>query len=345
MSNITIIGAGMMGSAMSLPASDNGHRVTIVGTHLDGGIIAHAKKTGEHLTMHRPLPEGVEFLPVESLERAARDADLVIGGVSSFGVDWFAEYAVPRIPEHVPILSVTKGLLDMPDGRLRSFPDLLREVDGGKHTFCAVGGPCTSYELADRRHSAVAFCGDDINALERMRSMLRTDYYHISLSTDVIGVECAVAMKNAYALAVSLAIGMIEAEEGEGATLAYNPQAALFGQSVREISKILALTGSGAQNIVYAAGDLYVTIFGGRTRRLGTLLGRGLSFAEAMERLSGVTLESVVIAERTIRAVEARAQAGDADKGDFPLLFHIGKLLSGATDVPIPWDAFEVVEA
>ena len=345
MSNITIIGAGMMGSAMSLPARDNGHRVVIVGTHLDGELIEYAKKTGGHLTMNRPLPRDVEFLKLESLERAVRDADLVICGVSSFGVEWFAEYAAPRIPAHIPILSVTKGLLDMPNGTLRSFPDFLREADGGRHSFSAIGGPCTSYELADRRHSAVVFCGYDIETLKRMRSMLRTDYYHISLSGDVIGVECAVAMKNAYALAVSLAIGMIEREEGEGATLAYNPQAALFGQSVREISRILALVGGGAQNIVYAAGDLYVTIFGGRTRRLGALLGYGLPFAEAMERLSGITLESVVIAERTIRAVEARALAGDADKRDFPLLFHIGKLLSGETGVPIPWEAFETVEA
>ena len=36
------------------------------------------------------------------------------------------------------------------------------------------------------------------------------DYYHISLSTDVVGVECAVAMKNAYALGVSLAVGLAE---------------------------------------------------------------------------------------------------------------------------------------
>ena len=35
MSIITIIGAGMMGSAMSIPASDNGHEVRLVGTPLD----------------------------------------------------------------------------------------------------------------------------------------------------------------------------------------------------------------------------------------------------------------------------------------------------------------------
>ena len=29
---------------------------------------------------------------------------------------------------------------------------------------------------------------------------MATDYYHISLSTDVIGIEGAVALKNGYAL-------------------------------------------------------------------------------------------------------------------------------------------------
>lgn len=344
MKKIVIIGAGMMGSAMSVPARDNGHSVAIVGTHLDDAIIAHAKETGAHLTMKRALPDGITYYPIESLEEALCDAELVIGGVSSFGVDWFAEKIVPRIPRGVPILSVTKGLQDTPDGTLRAFPDILRESCGSGHSFNAIGGPCTSYELADRRQTTVTFCGDDMDTLRALRRMLETDYYHISLSTDVIGVECAVAMKNAYALAVTLAVGMAEKELGEGATLPYNPQAALFGQSVREISKILALLGGGPQNIVYAAGDLYVTIFGGRTRRLGTLLGRGLSVHEALARLSGVTLESVVIAERTVRAIKARVESGKADGAEYPLLFHIGKLLSGATGVTIPWAHFEVEE-
>jgi glycerol-3-phosphate dehydrogenase (NAD(P)+) len=39
MSIITIVGAGMMGSAMSFPARDNGHQVRLVGTPLDRDII------------------------------------------------------------------------------------------------------------------------------------------------------------------------------------------------------------------------------------------------------------------------------------------------------------------
>ena len=341
MGTITIIGAGMMGSAMSVPARDRGHEVRIVGTPLDGDIITHALKTGRHLSMKRDLPEGVLFYQFSEAEEALRGADLVIGGVSSFGIDWFTREAVPLISGGVPVLMVTKGLLNHPDGSLETFPHYLSRMTGMKHSFCAVGGPCTSYELADRQHSAVVFCGEDHSALSVLREALRTDYYHISLSGDVIGVECAAAMKNAYALAVSLAIGLHEKEHRQGGVPAYNPQAALFGQSVREIRRLLKLVGGKDENIVYAAGDLYVTVFGGRTRRLGTLLGSGLTISQALEQLEGITLESFVIAGRTVSALKALAQRDRADILDFPLLMHIGKLLEGSCTVNIPWSAFE----
>ena len=339
---IAIVGAGMMGSAMSVPLADNGHAVRIVGTHLDREIIEHARLHGSHLTMQRPLPKGIAYYQIETLEEALQGVDVVIGGVSSFGVDWFAEHVLPKIPTHIPILSVTKGLKNLPDGTLLPFPQVLAEACPMGHSLNAIGGPCTSYELADRQHSNVAFCGKNMETLRFLKGLLETDYYHVSLSTDVVGVECAVAMKNAYALGVSLAIGLSEKENGQGATLAYNPQAALFGQSIREMSSLLALIGGGAENIVYAAGDLYVTIFGGRTRKLGSLLGHGLSFDEALAQLEGVTLESVSIATRTVAAVEALSLSGKARKEEFPLLMHIGRLLSGATGVPIPWTTFEV---
>ncbi len=341
---IVIIGAGMMGSALSIPACDNGNTVRIVGTHLDRAIIDHARIHHEHPAMKRKLPDNITYYQIEDIEKALEGADLVIGGVSSFGVDWFAETILPLIPESVPILSVTKGLLDLPDGTLLTFPQVYKQRTAKQLSFNAIGGPCTSYELADRRHSAVTFCGDDPAILRQLKAMLETDYYHISISTDVIGVECAVAMKNAYALGVTLAVGMIEKEEGEGCTQAYNPQAAIFGQSVREMSKILKLIGGKEQNIVYAAGDLYVTIFGGRTRKLGTLLGRGLSFSQAMAELSGITLESVSIATRTIRAMEALAQRGVVRREEFPLLNHVGKLLREEKTDGVPFEQFEVEE-
>ena len=343
MSVITIIGAGMMGSAMSLPARDNGHTVRIVGTHLDREIITHAKKHGEHLTMRRPLPEGVSYYQIDDIQEALLNTDVIICGVSSFGVDWFLNTVVPLIPDGVPVLSVTKGLLDREDGTLETFPDYYTRKTGGSLSFNAIGGPCTSYELADRRHSAVAFCGYDPAILKRLKALLETEYYHISLSTDITGVECAVAMKNAYALGVTLAVGMVEREDGVGCTPAYNPQAALFGQSVREMALILSYAGGGAENIVYGAGDLYVTVFGGRTRKLGTLLGRGMPFPKAMKELSGITLESVAITRRLISAVTRAASLGKLERDQFPLLMHVGDLLAEKPTGGIPFAHFETI--
>ena len=97
MKRITIIGAGMMGSAMSIPARDNGREVHLVGTPLDDAIIAHARETHTHLTMQRPLPEGVAFYRFDEVRTALAGADVVICGVSSFGVDWFLQEALPLI--------------------------------------------------------------------------------------------------------------------------------------------------------------------------------------------------------------------------------------------------------
>ncbi len=339
MSIITVVGSGMMGSAITIPAWENGHEIRLVGTHLDREIIHHAKKTGEHLTMKRKLPQGYKYYQIEELNSAITGADLLVGGVSSFGVDWFMDTILPQIPPSLPVLSVTKGMQDMEDGVLAPYPYLYEERFKNLR-FYAVGGPCTSYELADRDQTHVCFCGRDMEELKKIKALFEGTYYHISLSLDVVGVECAVAMKNAYALAVTLAVGLSEKREGQGA-LHYNSQAALFGQSVAEMSKLLALCGGGGDKIVYGAGDLYVTVFGGRTRKIGTLLGRGLSFEEAMRELDGVTLESIVIATRTARAVRRLLEAGKAKSKDFPLLLHVDEIINGGKPVDIPWSSFE----
>lgn len=342
MSIITIVGAGMMGSAMSFPARNNGHEVRLVGTHLDRDIIDYAIQRGCHLTLKRRLPEGIKYYQIEELNSALQNTDLVVSGVSSFGVDWFSDNILPMLPEKLPVLSVTKGMIHAGQGVLVPYPHYYEQ----RHpdltlSMCAVGGPCTSYELADRDHTEVCFCGNDIGTLRRLKSIFETSYYHISLSTDVIGVECAVAMKNAYALGVSLAIGLSERSEGIGGREHYNSQAALFGQSTKEMRRLLKLTGGGDGNIVLGAGDLYVTVFGGRTRKIGTLLGRGLSFDDAMAQLGGITLESIVIAKRTAAAIRAKIYAGTVSYYDFPLLLHIDDIISNGAKVDIPWKSFE----
>jgi glycerol-3-phosphate dehydrogenase (NAD(P)+) len=180
-----------------------------------------------------------------------------------------------------------------------------------------------------------------MEVLRMIKSAMATDYYHISLSDDVVGVESAVALKNGYALGIALTIGVNQKNFGLDSEIHFNSQAAVFGQSIREMQKLLTLQGAGGlDNLVLGAGDLYVTVYGGRTRLIGILLGRGLSMEEAKAQLQGVTLESLVVAGRVAEAVRVKAARGLADLKEFPLLLHIDEIVSNNAPVDIPWEAF-----
>ena len=344
MAVITIVGAGMMGSALAFPARENGNEVRLVGTPLDREIIETCLKTNRHPKFEKDFPADVQYYQIEDLELALEKADLVIGGVSSFGVEWFGDYVLPKIGEEIPVLSVTKGLWDTEEGKLLSYPDVWKkkmENIGKKLSLNAIGGPCTSYELVAHDQTEVAFCGEDIAILRRLKKWMETDYYHISVTTDVLGIESAVALKNGYALGIALTIGLNQKEFGIDSPLHYNSQAAVFGQAFKEMYKLLELQGAWSlENIAVGTGDLYVTVYGGRTRLVGILLGRGMDIDEAKEALNGVTLESLVVAKRVARAVRIKAAKGEANLADFPLLMHVDEILSEKKAVQIPWEAF-----
>jgi len=334
----------MMGSALAFPARENGNEVRLVGTPLDREIIDTCRATNHHPKFVKDFPAGIIYYQIEELEEAIEGTDFIICGVSSFGVDWFRDEILPKLHDNIPVISVTKGLMNTSDGDLLTYLDIWQEkLDslGKKIPLNAIGGPCTSYELVAHDQTEVSFCGRDLSILRMIKSAMETDYYHISLSTDIVGVESAVALKNGYALGIALTIGLNQKEFGVDSELHFNSQAAIFGQSVREMYKLLKLQGANDfDNLVLGAGDLYVTVYGGRTRLVGILLGRGLNIDEAKTELKGVTLESLVVAERVAKAVRLKAQKGLASIDDFPLLMHIDEIISQKKAVNIPWDEF-----
>ena len=343
MKKVTIIGAGMMGSALAFPAAENGHEARLVGTHLDCDIIDGCKTKNQHPKFDRPFPKGVRYYYFEEWKTAVEGADFVICGVSSFGVDWFLNEILMNLDPSIPVLSVTKGLINLENGDLISYPDYWQaelKKKGIEREVCAIGGPCTSYELVFHDNTEVAFCGKNTADLKMMKATLATDYYHISLTNDVIGLEAAVALKNAYALGVAMTIGLVNRDLGANAGLHYNSQAGAFYQAAREMMQLLEMFKASEDCKIIGIGDLYVTVYGGRTRKVGILLGEGKTYEEAMEILAGVTLESLVVARRVAKAIYKRAETGKVDISRFPMLTHVNDVLDNGKDAHLPWDAF-----
>ena len=284
----------------------------------------------------------MEYFQFEEVAEALKNTDLIICGVSSFGVDWFAEQVLPILPARVPVLSVTKGLLCQDDGSLICYPDFWQkklDLLGKDNEFCAIGGPCTSYELVAHDQTLVAFCGKNMETLKSLKKMMNTEYYHIITSTDVIGIESAVALKNGYALGVALTIGENFKRCGKE-ELHYNSQAAVFLQASREIRKLISMMNGSEDSYFVGVGDLYVTVYGGRTRKVGILLGEGNTIDDALEKLQGVTLESLVVAGRVAKALRIQADQGKINLKDFPLLLHVDSIVTNREPVNIPWEEF-----
>ena len=75
MAVITIVGAGMMGSALAFPARENGNEVRLVGTHLDREVIDECIKTDKHPKFTKKFPEVVGIL----LNVNKDDTNVVLG--------------------------------------------------------------------------------------------------------------------------------------------------------------------------------------------------------------------------------------------------------------------------
>lgn len=346
MSNVTIVGSGLMGSAMAWPLSDNGHHVRLVGTHLDTEIIASCKEKRWHPRLRRRLPDNVKPYFIEELPQALEGVNLIVSGVSSPGVHWIGRTLSPHLKPGMKILAITKGLEATPEGNLRILPDVLAsELPAAllsKITLAAVGGPCIAGELAGRRQTCVYFTSRDGAALPGLRQMFKTSYYHVFLSTDIVGVEACVALKNAFTLGVGLAGGMLDRLGGpdEADAQNFNPAAALFGASAREMTRLVSLLGGNPDKVVSlpGIGDQYVTCAGGRTVRLGRLLGKGLTYEQARAEMAGETLESAFVVAQIAKALPGLEKRGLLGRDELPLMRCLCRIITGSGPLDIDFD-------
>ena len=328
MYKIAILGAGFMGTATAWPLSDNGHEVRLIGTHLDKDIIASCKQDGFHPRLKRQLPPRVTPYFLDEIETALQDVDFIVSGVNSKGVRWIGRTLAPLLKPGDRVIAVTKGLEADDMGNLLVLPDVLRselpEDIREKVSLAAIGGPCIAGELAGRRQSCVYFGCRELETVQFLAQAFRTDYYHVWTTNDLIGLETAVAMKNAYATGVGIALGVLEKSGGidEAGAHMHNLSAALFAQGCIEMQRMLELVGATTA-FAYGlpgAGDLYVTAMGGRSILLGKILGEGTPYKQAVQIMDGETLEAALIVQQMAKALPKLEQQGKITPQQMPFM-------------------------
>lgn len=347
MSTVAVLGAGVMASALTMPARDNGHEVHLIGTHLDDEIVDSIQASGVHPVLGLKLDAGVVAHHFADIAAGFESADVVMVGVNSFGIDWAGEQLARHLRPGQKVLVVTKGLQAGPDGTLGILPRVLQRAVGSladQVTWSAIVGPCIAGELAMRRPSCVVFSGEDRDSIEFLANLYRTDYYHVWTSTDFVGHEVGAATKNVFAFAAGFAEGILQSVgEPTSPYVMFNYSAALFAQGNREIHQYIRLlggdpaTGDGLGGV----GDMYVTCLGGRNVRAGTYVGRGIPFSQVRDvHMKGITLEGVAAIGVIGAALEKLTTRGVIAAEDFPLTRFLFDVVAHDAPLQIPWSSF-----
>ncbi len=348
MSTVSILGSGIMASALSFPLTDNGHEVRLVGTHLDREIIDSIKESGVHPGLELKLSESVQAYQLEEAEEAFEGADVAMSGVNSFGVRWASEQFASLLKPGMMVLAVTKGMEANGNGNLSILPEVLAKQvpqDIREQTsWSAIVGPAIAGEVAVRRDTCVTFTGENVGVLKTLGETFRTDHYHVWTDTDFIGCEACAAIKNCYAFGAGFMDGILDQKnEQEAKYRNYNYGAALFAQAARELGQWMKLLGGKPETPYGLAGvgDMFVTSMGGRNVKAGRFVGAGVPFSEVQnERMKGATLEGVAAIRVIGGALEKLTERGEVAEEDFPLMRHLYAVVAKDKPLNMPWEKF-----
>ena len=311
MLKIAVLGAGVMATALTFPAVENGNDVRLIGTHLDDEIIDSIQATREHPVLELKVDERVKAYHFADAAEAVEGADVIMSGVNSFGVDWAGEQLAKLAKPGQTILCVTKGMQADEDGTLHILPDVLKKHMGdlaNEVHWAAIVGPSIAGELAVHRNTCVVFCGEEQKVLDRLAAAYRTDYYHVWTSTDFIGHEVGACMKNIFAFGGGFAAGMLEkAGQTDARYVMYDYTAALFGEGARELKQMVSF----------------------------------MPFSEIRNvKMKGITLEGVAAIGVVGEAIGKMTERGAIAETDFPLVRALYEIVAHDAPLDLPWEKF-----
>jgi glycerol-3-phosphate dehydrogenase (NAD(P)+) len=221
-----------------------------------------------------------EFItPSDDINAVVRDAEIVILAMPSAFFKKFLEPLSESLANKI-VVSAVKGII--PGDYLTIVEHMNRYYDVPMENLAVVTGPSHAEEVGQCQLSYLTVASESSTTAERVRNVLANDFFRCSVSNDVLGVEAAAIMKNIYALAVGMAVGLRYGDNFLAVLIA-----GCSAEMKRFIDEAVPLENRDINAAAYM-GDLLVTCYSplSRNRRLGTLLGKGCSVKSALNEMT-----------------------------------------------------------
>jgi len=275
--NISIIGDGGWGTALSVVLTNNGHKVTVWGPFPD--YIDAVIKNRENKT-YLPgvkLPDKIKW--TGDRKYAVENPDLIVLAVPTKYFRQVLESFAGLMPAGCPVLSVSKGLDQKTHKRMTQ---ITSEITG-ERPVAALSGPSHAEEVARNIPTAIVAASEDQAFCREIQKIFTNRYFRVYTADDVAGVELGGALKNIVAIAVGVSDGL-----GFGD----NTRAALITRGLAEITRLGCAYGAKAATFagLSGMGDLITTCTSrhSRNRAVGERLGKGEKIDDILRSMKQV---------------------------------------------------------
>jgi len=310
MKKILIIGGGAMGSAFSIPCLENSNSVTITEPYSKIFIRNLSSKNKFHSALKIKLPKKLRFRKFSN-DLLREKFDLIVIALSLTGIDFIGKQ-LKNLNIKSPILVLTKGLkYEKKKKKILTISEQLKK-NYNVSNISVLKGPCLAKELARKDQTSVVIANKNIQIAKSIGKLISTKYYLTEYSKDVVGIEVCSAIKNIYAMVI-------------GAGQSLNSSSNLFQKSILEMKYLIKYFKGRDDTIsgLAGVGDLYVSAAGGRNSKMGSYLGKGLTFKSAKKRfMPNDTVEGEQLAREIAPFIFQKI-----NKKKIPLMIHLLKAI------------------
>ena len=292
--DITIVGDGGWGTALSLVLLEAGHRVLMWSPFVEHVQEFERQHENTMFLPGVPLPDELRF--TTNVDQAVSRAQMLVCALPTLYMRSCLRRFVGKCRAEVPIVSVAKGI---ENGTLMRGSEIAADVLG-QARIAVLCGPSHAEEVARRLPTSIVASSREPELASVVQRTFMTERFRVYTNPDMTGVELGASVKNVVAIAGGICDGL-----GFGD----NSKAALITRGLAEITRLGC--AMGAERATFAGltglGDLITTCVSpfGRNRHVGEQIGKGKSLEQIIDDMHGQVAEGVRTTE-SVRALAVR---------------------------------------
>lgn len=317
MKTALVIGGGAFGTSIASILSNNFEKVFVKVRSQD--VYDGMKLHHENSVYLKGLPLAENIVPIMSWDEVEKsDIELIISGLPTSALrSYFSEnrgYVTPFLNKGVPLVSLAKGI----DHETLELPDdlLLSSFSEYRDNLTYLSGPSFAHEIMKEQITVVSLAGRNKRTLEKVCSMMATDYFRLLPNYDVKGVLLGGALKNILAIAGGIL---------EGLGYNHNTRAAMITRGIAEMLRFGNVFNARPETFygMSGMGDLILTSTGDLSRN--KIFGMKIAKGQKPEDIIA-SQRSVVEGYKTAKAAYLLTQNYDIHarifKGVYSILYE-----------------------